>query len=173
VRKLFVFFFAAGCGYHAAYAGDAPRLHVKLVRTLVADVVASDEVAAGVRDELARGGALEAGVGYPRIEIEVLRADEVSEGTRAAATGPAARGLDVGLAARAWIVRSLGAAPERDTGDMRAEEVISVDANGGGALDPRAAAFHRADALRAAARRLGRALGARLMGHPAASEEAP
>ena len=168
---------AAGCGYHAVY-GDRPsfRLHVKLVRTLVPDVVASDEVAAGVREELARSGVLEGGEGYPRVEIEVLRADEASEGI-AAGSGPAprpvARSLDVGISARAWIVRAPDAAPESDTGDLRAEDTIAVDETGQAGLhpDPRASAFHYADALRAAARRLGRRLAYKVTGEPAASDD--
>jgi hypothetical protein len=147
------------------------RLHVKLVRTFVPDAVASDEVAAGVREELAREGALEAGDGWPRAEIEVLRADEASDAIAAGAAGPVARGIDVGMVARAWIAPAPGASPEHDTGDTRARELISVDETAG-ALDPRASGFHQADALRAAARRLGQKLARRLMGHPASSEDA-
>jgi hypothetical protein len=54
---------------------------------------------------------------------------------------------------------------------MRAEEVITIDVTGG-AVDPRASGFHYADALRAAARRLGRKLARRVLGLPAASENA-
>src|ERR1019366_8605647 len=104
----------------------------KLVRTLIADVVASDEVAAGVREELARAGMLEGGDGYPRVEIEVLRAS--------------------------------------DTGDLRAAETIAVD-EGPAGPDPRASAFHEADALRAAARRLGRTLAYKVTGEPGASDD--
>ncbi len=47
------------CGYHAVYgAGAPPKLHVVLARTMIADVVASDEVVAGLREELARAGAV-------------------------------------------------------------------------------------------------------------------
>jgi hypothetical protein len=163
---------SSSCGYHAVYGGDVPvRLHVKLVRTFVPDAVASDEVAAGVREELAREGALEAGDGWPRAEIEVLRADEASEGIAAGAAGPLARGIDVGVVARAWIAPAPGALPEHDTGDTRTQELIAVDM-AAGAPDPRASGFHQADALRAAARRLGQKLARRLMGHPAASEDA-
>jgi hypothetical protein len=162
----------AACGYHAVYGGQAPqRVHVKLVRTLVPDAVAGDEVASGMREELSREGALEPGDGWPRAEVELLRADEASEGIAAQAGAPVARGVDVGVVARAWIVPESGAAAERDTGDLRAVEVISVDRSGG-VLDPRAAGFHRADAVRAAARRLGGKLARRLMGQPAASEDA-
>jgi hypothetical protein len=165
--------FVVACGYHAAYADPSGgRLHVKLLRSLVPDAVASDEVAAGVRDELARCGWLEAGERYPRVEIEVLRADEASEaiGARGTPAVPLARSLDVGIAARAWIVEAPGGAPERDTGDMRAEDVVAVDlATGVG--DPTADALHHPDALRSAARRLGRTLAQRLLGAPGPSED--
>jgi hypothetical protein len=173
----------AACGYHSIYAAGSPaRLHVKVVRSLVADAVAADEVASGVREELARAGALAGGDGYPRVEIEVLRADETSEGITAGASGPVARGTGVAVVARAWVTAEDGAAPQEDTGDVRAEESITVDelesetgsAGGGGGAgepDPRASAFHHADASRAAARRLGRKLGARVLGEPAASED--
>jgi hypothetical protein len=175
------------CGYQAVYAQPAARLHVKLVRTLIPDVVAADEVTAGLREELARRGALQGGDGYPRVEIEVLEADETSEGIAeapgpAGSTGsepgsgprrptrPGARATDVAIAARAWVIIAPGAAPESDTGDVRAEETIGVDMAADGP-DPRAAGFHEADALRAAARRLGRRLAYKVTGEPAASDE--
>ena len=145
---------------------------MKLVRSLLPDAVAADEVASGVREELARAGALEAGEGYPRVEIEVLRGEETSEGVSAGASGPVARGTGVAVVARAWVVSSADAPLQADTGDMRAEESIAVDEVAGfGGPDPRASTFHHADAARAAARRLGRKLGARVLGHPAASED--
>ncbi|HEY6463174.1 MAG TPA: hypothetical protein VIY73_23555, partial [Polyangiaceae bacterium] len=71
----------SACGYRAVYASGAPaRLHVKVVASHVPDAIAADEVAAGLREELAKAGALAAGEGYPRVEVEVLRADEASEG---------------------------------------------------------------------------------------------
>jgi hypothetical protein len=161
----------AACGYHAVYGDRSPsKLHVVLVRTLVPDVVASDEVVAGLREELARAGALEPGRGFPRVEVEVLRADEASEGIAAGPSGPVSRATDVGLAARAWIVRAEGAPPESDTGDLRTQETIAVDEAATGP-DPRASAFHEADALRAAARRLGRRLGDKVTGQPSSSDD--
>ena len=140
-------------------------MHVKLVRTLVADALASDEVASGVREELARRGALEGGEGWPRIEVEVLREDETSEGVAARANRPVARATDVALVARAWVVAAPESSPQSDTGDVRAEDTIAVDTNEAtGAEDPRASAFQRADALNAAARRLGRELARRIAG---------
>lgn len=161
----------ASCGYRPIYgAVGLERLHVRIVRALVADAAAVDEVADGMREELARAGVLASGDGYPRAEVEVLRADESSEGIAAGSSGPVARGVDVGVVARAWIVRTAGGPRKSDTGDMRCDEVIAVDETAG-ALDPRAAAFHDADARRAAARRLGRKLAAKLAGYPAADEE--
>jgi hypothetical protein len=161
----------AGCGYHAVYAAGPPgKLRVVVVSSLQPDAVAADEVASGVREELARAGALAGGDAYPRVEIEVLRADESSEGIAAQADAPVARGTGVAMVARAWVATSADAAPVSDTGDMRAEETIAVDI-AAGQPDPRASVFHHADALRAAARRLGRKLGARLLGQPAASED--
>lgn len=153
------------CGYQGVYSAHPEHLHVKLVRALVPDAVAPDEVASGVREELARAGALDTGTSYPRVEIEVLRADETSEGIAAGASGPVARGTGVAIVARAWIARGPDAQPEADTGDMRAEETIATDATARGST------FHHADALRAAARRLGHQLAARIMGLPAASED--
>ncbi len=162
---------AASCGYRAAYGGEGQtRMHVKLVRSLVADAVAADEVASGVREALLAEGALEPGDGWPRAEIEVLRASESSEGVAARGGAPFARGIDVGIVGRAWIVPDTGAPPEHDTGDLRAEEVIAADQTGG-ASDPLSGEFHGADALRAAARRLGRKLARKLLGHPVASED--
>ena len=158
------------CGYRAVHAGEAPgRLHVVVVRSAVADAIAADEVASGVREELAREGALEAGEGYPRVEIEVLRTDEESEGIRATGAGPRARGTGVGVVARAWVSQAAGVEPERDTGDVEARETIALDMNAGQA-DARANLFHHADATRAAARRLGHLLAERILGRPVASD---
>jgi hypothetical protein len=165
---------SAACGYRPLYAASpagTERMHVALVRALVPDAAASDEVVAGVRDALSRASLLQAGEGFPRIEVEVLRQDEESRGIADVAGQPVSRASGVGLVARAWVVRSAGAAPEDDTGDMRSEETVAVDETAGGVHDPRASAFQTEDALRAAARRLGRKLGDRIMGLPAASEE--
>jgi hypothetical protein len=143
---------------------------VKLVRTQIADAVASEEVTAGLRETLARAGVLEGGDGFPRVEIEVLRADETSEGIEALGGAPRARATDVGIAARAWLVRVAGGQPESDTGDMRAEETVAVDEMGG-KPNPQGSEFHQADALRAAARRLGRRLAHKVTGEPATNED--
>jgi hypothetical protein len=164
----------AACGYHAVYGpATSARLHVKVVRALIADSIATDEVAAGMRDELAREGLLESGDGYPRAEIEVLQADDRSEGIAASGGMPSARATHFAVVARAWVVTAAGADPEDDTGDVRGDQVIAIDsasASGAG-IDSRATIFHDADALRAAARRVGRTLARKVVGEPAASDE--
>lgn len=156
------------CGYQAVHGGgaQAERYAVVLAHTNVPDAVASDEVVSGVREELARAGALASGEGYPRCEVEVLRADEASDGIAAAGnpSQPVARSTRVGLVARAWIVREKDGARERDTGDVRALDEVAT------APDARAATFQYADALRAAGRRVGRSLGAHLVGLPSTTE---
>jgi hypothetical protein len=165
-----------GCGYRPVYGSAASaRIHVKVVRALIADAVAADAVAAGMRDELARDGLLASGDGYPRAEIEVLQAVDSSEGIAASGGVPAARATRVAVVARAWVVTAPGADPADDTGDVRGDQVIAIDpasANGAG-IDPRATVFHDADAVRAAARRVGRTLARKVAGEPAAGDEAP
>jgi hypothetical protein len=159
------------CGYAPVHTGVADEhLHVVLEGSRVPDAVASDEVLAGLREELARGGALAAGDGYPRCEVEILRADDASEGIAATpdAAGrlqPRSRATRVGLVARAWVLRAPGGEHERDTGDVRAFETMSVES------DSRAATFRHSDALRAAGRRVGQRLASRIMGLPSANDE--
>jgi hypothetical protein len=169
----------AACGYHALYGGETDgKLHVVLVRTAVASASASDEVVSGARDELAREGALAPGDGFPRLEIEVLRLDEATDAVAVGRDGtgakvPSARGTEVGVVARAWIVTARGAEPTRDTGDVRALNVVGTD-DPATALTGSAArrdAFRHEDALRAAARRVGERLARRVLGHPVAVDE--
>ncbi len=182
------------CGYHAVYGGETEHLRVVLVRSLVPDAVATDEVVSGVREALAREGALAAGEGYPRVEVEVLRQDEASEGIAASssalggsfatpvhgvspATGPRARGTEVGLVARACLVRSKGGPCERDTGDVRTMDLAASDltppmAGGVATADVTADAFHHRDAVRGVGKRLGERLAMHILGEPTASDEA-
>ena len=158
---------AAGCGYAPLNRGGASteQFAVVLTSSSVPDAVASDEVVAGVRDELARSGALASGESYPRCEVEVLRADETSDGIAANHGAPEARATRVGIVARAWIVRAKDAPRERDTGDVRALDEVAT------APSSRAASFQFSDALRASGRRVGHDLGARVLGRPSASDE--
>ena len=160
----------ASCGYAPVHSASAEHLHVAISESKIPDAVASDEVLAGAREELARAGSLASGDGYPRCEIEILRADDASEGIAAVpdADGrllPQSRATRVGLVARAWIVRKAGGDHERDTGDVRAFETVSV------APDAHVATFRHSDALRVAGRRVGKRLAARIMGIPSANDE--
>ncbi len=160
------------CGYHAVYAGAgaaSERLHVALARGAVADAVAADEVASGVREELAREGALAGGEGYPRVEVEVTRLDEASDAIQAAGSPPArvpqARATEVGVVARAWLVRAENGEHERDTGDVR----VLLDA--APAASASADAFQHEDAMHAAGRRAGIRLARRILGAPTPGED--
>jgi hypothetical protein len=160
------------CGYRPVYGEvGTERLHVRLVGASVPDPLVADDVVAGAREELALAGALEGGDGYPRIEIEVLRS--VDEGTAIAAVpgGALARASTHSVSARAWVVAASGAAKARDTGDLSARDEVAMDTPTGSAVALRATAFHDSDALRAAARRLGRKLALRVLGHPASTED--
>ena len=162
------------CGYSPVYSNSASeRLSVALVGARTADAITSDEVVAGVRDTLAREGALSPGGNYPRVEVEVLRADETSDGIAAVDTPsghvPRARGSEVGVVARAWIARSAASAHEADTGDVRAFDLVGSP-NQGDSLTGEA--LRHDDALRATARRVGQRLALRVLGHPAVNDEA-
>jgi hypothetical protein len=160
------------CGYRPVYGEvGVERLHVRLVRASVPDPLVADDVLAGAREELAVAGALEAGDGFPRIEIEVLRSDD--EGTAIAAVpgGSLARASTHAVSARAWVVAASGGPRGRDTGDLSARDEVAMDTPPGSPVALRATAFHDPDALRAAARRLGRKLALRVLGHPASTEE--
>lgn len=164
---------AAGCGYRAVHGetgtASSERFSVVLASSSIPDVVASDEVVAGVREELARNNALASGDWYPRCEVEVLRADESAEGIGAKRNKdgvllPDTRATRIGVVARAWIVRTKDGPRERDTGDVRAMDTAAV------APDARAASFQHTDALRAASRRAGTRMAARILGLPTAGE---
>jgi hypothetical protein len=162
-----LFLLVAACGYQPVHeARGDEKLSVALASSMVPDAAVSDEVIVGVREELAKQGALASSSdAYPRCEIEVLRADEASEAIAAIDGRPSAGATRVGIVARAWIIRAKDGARERDTGDVRTLETVEV------AGDARSATFRHADALKAAGRRAGRRLASRLMGLPSASDD--
>ena len=175
----------ASCGYRPLYAGDRgdERFAVVGATALVADASVVAEVQTGLRSGLARGGALRGGNDYPRVVVEVLRIDATSEGiqavpggTRGATVGglpiapggplaPLARGTRIGVLARAWVERTPGGARERETGDLRAVDVMQTEA------DARLEALRLDDTSRAAARRLGERLARRVLGEPDAPDD--
>ena len=157
----------SACGYQSVHeARGDERLSVTLATSMVPDAAVTDEVLVGMREELAKNGALAASAdAYPRCEVEVLRADEASEGISAVDGQPSARAARVGIVARAWVVRAKDGPRERDTGDVRTMETVAV------ARDATTATFRHSDALKAAGRRAGRRLASRLMGLPSASDD--
>ncbi len=174
-----------GCGYRPLYGGErsGDRFAVVGASPLVADASVVSEVEAGVRAGLARGGGLRTGADYPRVVVEVLRIDAASEGIAAVPGGsrgfsvgglpvapggapsPLARGTRVGVVGRAWVERAPGGARERDTGDLRAVDLMGAEG------DARLEALRFDDASRAAARRLGERLARRLLGEPDAPDD--
>lgn len=158
--------FAVACGYRAVYGEPAEvKLHVHLERAIIADAVAADEVASGAREALAREGALAGGEGYPRLVVEVLRADERSDAIGVVGGAPRAAAVRRAIVARAWVQVRPDGAMERDTGDVRAEDLAATTAT----ATPIGSELGAEDDARAAARRLGRALALYALGHPIAS----
>ena len=155
---------AAGCGYRAAFGGSEPayRLTVASAPLAIPHPEVLQVALSGVRAELGRDGALRAGSAYPRLVVELLRVDEVASGIAATETGagvlPLARASAVGVTARGWVEERAGAAPVRDTGDVRCVETV---AQGG---DPLAGGVAVDQAARAAGRRAGESVARRALG---------
>jgi hypothetical protein len=169
--KRLVFLLCVACGYRPLYAtpsGDA--FHVHLSKNFTASAIVAEEVLRGARETLAKEGALASGDGYPRLEIEVLRADETSEGIVGVNAPPnivnggqvpKARASELGVVVRAFVTRRSGGAAELDTGDLR-QDVLSGAPLGDAVRET----WQREDALRAAARRLGGRAALKVLGHP-------
>lgn len=155
---------ALGCGYRSL-AGGAGDVTVVLGQSHVPDAAAADEVVSGVRSRLARDGVTAGDASYPRVEVKVLRIDEVADGVAVVGALPRAEVVRVAVVARAYYVRAPGAHAERDTGDVR----VVVTARTAGTASQ--ALFLHGTMVRAAARRAGEALGARVLGHPMPSDD--
>lgn len=156
-----------GCGYHSVVAAPTGKLHVGKVHSVIADASAAIEVEQGMREALAREGALAADSTCPCVHVEVTRIDHAAGAIVARAGDPAASSQITAIVGRATVDDGQGHTLF-DTGDVRAETTYAL----AGADPALAEALRGSDALRAAARRLGRLLGARVLGHPAASEDA-
>lgn len=138
---------------------------------------------AGARAELARAGQLASC--SPRRDdpctamiVEILRVEEASEGIaiasqatppRASPDAPAyplARGIRITVTGRARIRPSAALRDLRDTGDVRATEVVSQ-----GSGDAVRAQADRDESVRLASRKLGERLARRLLGVPDPGDE--
>lgn len=142
-------------------------MSVRPVVTSVADVATALEVEHGIREALAREGALATGTDCPCVVVEVTRIDHAAGAIVAsAADQPSASSQITAVVARATVDDG-HAHTLFDTGDVRAEAGYV----GSGSAPRFSEALRGQDASRSAGRRLGRLLGARLLGHPSASEE--
>lgn len=160
------------CGYSAVYGGRPPEALLSVVAspqfTPETDAVAA--VLAGVRKELSKQGALKGGTSYPRLVIQVLRVDEEPLGI---AVQPArdgqkvalARGMEMAVTARGWVVEREGGEPVTDTGDVRRSAGSASEA--APAIDLQA----RVMAIRAAGNEVGIALARRVLGEATAGTE--
>lgn len=157
---------ALGCGYQPVltHAPTQVPLHVALTQSLIADPVAADEALQGLREALAERGALADGEGFPRVELEVLRVDELADGIDEGPGQPEARALRTSVVARAGIRSGRGAPISADTGDVRASVTQAPQARAAGH------AFALAQGQRAAARKVGHLLGEHLLGTPIVSD---
>jgi hypothetical protein len=151
---------ASACGYRAALA-SAPSMHLSVVAVPFStpDVAAVDAVLGGAREELARAEALSSSP-YPRLVLEVTRVDELPASIAASGGQPLGRGASVGVTARGWVEERAEGPPLHDTGDVRRVETVEQGTESLGS------AVAAADAVRAAARRTGRAVALRVLGRP-------
>lgn len=153
----------AGCGYRSVYAAPSGAMSVRPVVASVAELGAALDVEQGVREALLREGALSASSACPCVVIEVTRIDHGSGAIVARGDRPYANSQITAVVARATVDDGKGRTLF-DTGDLRAESTYVAQA----AISE---ALRGQDATRSAGRRLGRMLGARLLGHASASEE--
>jgi hypothetical protein len=157
---------SAACGYRSAAERPAgKRLAVVAAPFKTPHATAVQEVLNGAREELARAEAL-GSRGFPRLVVEVVRVDELPVGIQApGGHSPVGRGSDVGVTAHAWVEEREGSPASRDTGDVRRVETVAQG------TDSAASSVAAGDAVRASARRVGRALALRALGIPEPSIE--
>lgn len=140
-------------------------MSVRPVVVGVADMATALEVEHGIREALAREGALSSTTTCPCVVVEVTRIDHAAGAIVAAGPDrPLASSQVTAVVGRATVDDGR-AHTLFDTGDLRAE------ANYVTGTAPLGEALRGQDVSRSAGRRLGRMLGAVLLGHPSASEE--
>lgn len=162
------------CGYRPLAAHDTTarggepasgRLAVVRAVGLAPYPAAADALTAAVSARLAEARELRSGEGYPRVEIELLRVDELAEGIAEVGASPLGRGVRIVVVGRARVVRAAGEEPAFDTGDVSANVVASASGPATSAL------VVREEAAVGAARALGRRLAERVLGLPAPTDE--
>jgi hypothetical protein len=157
-----------GCDYRSVYGQPASeRLSVRVGQVLIAEPVAVQAAASGVRSELAAAGLLDNSAEFPRLILDVVRVDEVSRGIHVLAGQPRAAGISVAVTVRGRVFPAENQEPSLDTGDVRRSVQVSGDA------DPRADSAAYDAALRAAAERAGGAVARFILGIPEPNDEPP
>ena len=153
-----------GCGYKPLRAGLEGKPRIRVVHAMThapggadADVVAETEQ--GARGELSRFGALADGDGgdVDRLEIEVVRVDERSEGAMVVDGRPRARGVVLRVTARGDVE---GHGARFTTPDVDATEVVATPGDVLGFEGARTAA------VRTAARKAGAMIAREVLGVP-------
>lgn len=164
----------ASCGYRPLVAHDTTarggepasgRLAVVRGVGLAPYPAAADALVGAFSSRLAEARELRSGEGYPRVEIELLRVDELAEGIAEVGGSPLGRGVRIVVVGRARVVRAPGEEPAFDTGDVSANVVASASGPAASAL------VVRDEAAVGAARALGRRLAERVLGLPAPTDE--
>ena len=162
----------SGCGYRAVYGTQRPekRLAVIVGGQRVPSPGAVEAALSGARAELSAAGVLGSGEGYPRLELDILRVDEVGIGIAATPAGtrrlPTARGSGVAVVVRGLVYDRPGI-PARDSGDVRRAEYVAA----GESIHVDSRTYDAA--VRSAARRAGRAVARRVLGIPEPADEVP
>jgi hypothetical protein len=162
---------AGACGYRSlASTEPADRLCVLAAPGKVPYPSAAGAALDGARAELARHGALRESREYPCLVLEILRVDEVAVGATAQPTAsgeqPRARGTDVAVLARGWVLASVEGETSRDTGDVRRS--VGVEVTSG---VPDSTRHDRA--VTAAAHQTGQAIARSALGFPVPADEVP
>lgn len=152
-----------GCGYRPLRSGLAghPSIRVVSARTSVPGGVAAnvaEELASGARAELARFGALGGADASDRLELEIVRLDDASEGISVIEGRPHARGVRVRIVARGVVSRS--ASDSWETADVETTESVAAPA------DPLAWDVARTAAARTLARKAGALVAREVLGVP-------
>jgi hypothetical protein len=154
-----------GCGYEPIRSGQGERLAVRAATHALPELDAVQAALAGARSELGHLSALRDDAGYPALMVEVFHIQERSSGVRSVPSSdgtPLARGSELTLSGRAWILDRAGGKARGDTGPVA---ITTAFASG---VDESTDRQRRDGALRRAARQLGRALARRALGVPEA-----
>lgn len=149
-----------GCGYTPVHstAPSAPRLGVVLTDVHTGDAVMLEALRFGASQALAARGMLRSDTAYPRLELEMLRLDRISEGVAERGGVPLARAFRIVVTGRARVAVGVNQYAE-DTGDVSVAEVRAASV---GAQE----LMLDADGNRAVAQKLGRTLTQKILGEP-------